>query len=158
VRITGVDHNSCLLIGSYENVDKKNRFFLDDVVVTLVSLEDKPVAAGQLVAESISKSSSTLVFSWLKNDAVNETVTNAFTATLYKDEACTVVDQSFDIPKGCGVWNGKTPKFVFGGLQPSTDYWFKVYDTTNNIESAAVKAQQMHSLTFSCQPQSLHLE
>ena len=140
VRITGVDHNSCLLIGSYENVDKKNRFFLDDVVVTLVSLEDKPVAAGQLVAESISKSSSTLVFSWLKNDAVNETVNNAFTATLYKDEACTVVDQSFDIPKGCGVWNGKTPKFVFGGLQPSTDYWFKVYDTTNNIESAAVKA------------------
>lgn len=140
VRISGVDCNSCLVIGSFSNVSGKNRFFLDDVVVTLVSLEDKPEAAKAIVAENISTSSSTLIFSWLENDEVSSTITNAFTATLYKDEACTVVDQSFDIPKGSGVWNGKKPKFVFGGLRPSTDYWFKVYDTTNNIESAAVKA------------------
>ena len=147
VRISGVDRNSCLLIGSYEDRGTKNRFFLDDVVVTLVAFgeveepetPETPAVEG-IDAECIATSSSTLIFSWLENDDVEATVSNAFTATLYKDEACTVVDQSFDIPKACEVWKGKTPKYVFGGLQPSTDYWFKVYDTTNNLVSPAIKA------------------
>jgi hypothetical protein len=66
-------------------------------------------------------------------------VKHAFTATLYKDAACTVVDQSFDFPAGCGAWQNKTPKYVFGGLLPSTDYWFKVYDTTADLESEPIK-------------------
>ena len=143
IRISGVDCNSCLLIGSYENVDKKNRFFLDDVVVTLVELEtpqepEEPVIEG-LVAECVTSSSSTLIFKWQSEFETSELVSHAFTATLYKDAACTVVDQSFDFPTACGVWNGKTPKYVFGGLQPSTDYWFKVFDTTANIESEPIK-------------------
>ena len=146
IRISGVDCNSCLLIGSYENVDKKNRFFLDDIVVTLVEIEtpqepeepETPVIEG-IVAECIRTSSSTLIFSWEEGVETSELVSHAFTATLYKDAACTVVDQSFDFPAACGVWNGKTPKYVFGGLQPSTDYWFKVFDTTANIESEPIK-------------------
>ena len=146
IRISGVDCNSCLLIGSYENVSTKNRFFLDDVVVTLVEIEtpqepeepETPVIEG-IVAECISTSSSTLIFSWDEGVETSELVSHAFTATLYKDAACTVVDQSFDFPTACGVWNGKTPKYVFGGLQPSTDYWFKVFDTTANIESEPIK-------------------
>ena len=146
IRISGVDCNSCLVIGSYENVDKKNRFFLDDVVVTLVEIEtpqepeepETPVIEG-IVAECIGTSSSTLIFSWEEGVETSELVSHAFTATLYKDAACTVVDQSFDFPTACGVWNGKTPKYVFGGLQPSTDYWFKVFDTTANIESEPIK-------------------
>ena len=147
VRISGVDRNSCLLIGSYEDRGTKNRFFLDDVVVTLVAFGEveepetpETPAVESIDAECIATSSSTLIFSWLENDDVDATVSNAFTATLYKDEACTVVDQSFDIPKACEVWKGNTPKYVFGGLQPSTDYWFKVYDTTNNLVSPAIKA------------------
>ena len=147
VRISGVDRNSCLLIGSYEDRGTKNRFFLDDVVVTLVAFgeieepetPETPAVEG-IDAECIATSSSTLIYSWLENDDVDATVSNAFTVTLYKDEACKVVDQSFDIPKACEVWKGKTPKYVFGGLQPSTDYWFKVYDTTNNLVSPAIKA------------------
>ena len=146
IRISGVDCNSCLLIGSYENVDKKNRFFLDDVVVTLVEIEtpqepeepETPVIEG-VVAECISTSSSTLIFSWEEGVETSELVSHAFTATLYKDAACTEVDQSFDFPAACGVWNGKTPKYVFGGLQPSTDYWFKVFDTTAELESEPIK-------------------
>ena len=143
IRISGVDCNSCLLIGSYENVDKKNRFFLDDVVVTLVEIEtpqepEVPEIEG-IVAECISTSSSTLIFSWEEGVETSELVSHAFTATLYKDAACTVIDQSFDFPAACGAWNGKTPKYVFGGLQPSTDYWFKVFDTTANIESEPIK-------------------
>ena len=143
IRISGVDRNSCLVIGSYENVDTKNRFFLDDVMVTLVELEEPeepetPVIEG-IVAECVTSSSSTLIFKWQSEFETSELVSHAFTATLYKDAACTVIDQSFDFPTACGVWNGKTPKYVFGGLQPSTDYWFKVFDTTANIESEPIK-------------------
>ena len=140
IRISGVDRNSCLLIGSYENVDKKNRFFLDDVMVTLVSYEEPVIPDVEgLEAECLTTSSSTAVFSWEEALEVSELVSHAFTATLYKDAACTVVDQSFDFPAGCGAWNNKTPKYVFGGLQPSTDYWFKVYDTTADLESEPIK-------------------
>ena len=147
VRISGVDKNTCFVIGSLSNVDKKNRFFLDDIVVTLVGFgeveepetPETPAVEG-IDAECISTSSSTLIFSWLENDDVEATISNAYTVTLYKDAACTVVDQSFDIPKACQVWRGNTPKYVFGGLKPSTDYWFKVYDTTNNLVSPAIKA------------------
>jgi len=38
VRIEGVTSNNCLIIGSAENVDTKNRFWLDDVKVQIVSL------------------------------------------------------------------------------------------------------------------------
>ena len=146
VRISGVDCNSCLLIGSLNDVDTKNRFFIDDVVVTLVEFEtpqepeepEQPVIEG-LVAECVTTSSSTLIFKWQSEFETSELVSHAFTATLYKDAACTVVDQSFDFPAGCAAWNNKTPKYVFGGLQPATDYWFKVFDTTANLESEPIK-------------------
>ena len=139
VRIEGVDSNSCLLIGSSENVDTKNRFFLDDVKVQIVSLEDKPEPA-PIEVECTNSSSSTLIFTWTEGKGASADVANAYTATLYKDSACTQVDQSFDFPEGLGAWRSKQPKYVFGGLKPSTDYWLKVYDTTNNLESNAIKA------------------
>ena len=143
IRISGVDRNSCLVIGSYENVDTKNRFFLDDVMVTLVELEtpqepEEPEIDG-IVADCVTTSSSTLIFEWEEAIETSELVSHAFTATLYKDAACTVVDQSFDFPADCGAWQNKTPKYVFGGLLPSTDYWFKVFDTTSELESEPIK-------------------
>ena len=139
VRIEGVTGSDCLIIGSYENIDTKNRFFLDDVKVQIVSLEDIPEPA-PIEVELVDSSSSTLVFSWTEGNGAAADVANAYTATLYKDSACTMVDQSFDFPADLGVWKSNSPKYVFGGLDPSTDYWLKVYDTTNNLESNAVKA------------------
>lgn len=136
IRIEGVNNNSCLIIGSYENIDTKNRFFLDDVKVQIVSLEKQ----APISVEEVTSSSSTLIFTWTEGNGASADVANAYTATLYKDSACTQVDQSFDFPENLGSWKGKQPKYVFGGLMPSTDYWLKVYDTTNNLESNAVKA------------------
>lgn len=88
-------------------------------------------------------SSSTLVFTWTEGTSAEDDISKAYTATLYRDSDMTVVDQSFDIPAGCGAWNGKQPKFVFGGLAPSTSYWLKVLDTTdgsNILKSNLVKA------------------
>ena len=136
VRIEGVSSNNCLLFGSYENVDKKNRFFLSDVKVQIVSIEEP----APIRVEKVTSSSSTLIFTWTEGNGASADIANAYTATLYKDAACTQVDQSFDFPKDLGAWKGKQPKYVFGGLAPSTDYWLKVYDTTNDLASDAIKA------------------
>ena len=138
VRIEGVTNKNCLIFGSYKNVDKKNRFFISDVKVQIVSIEDKPEEA-PIQVECQRTSSSTLIFTWTEGNGASADVANAYTATLYRDAACTQVDQSFDFPEGLGAWKGKQPKYIFGGLTPSTDYWLKVYDTTNNLESAAIK-------------------
>ena len=96
---------------------------------------------GGITCECVQPStSSTLVFTWTEGNGAAADVANAYTATLYRDSACTTVDQSFDFPANLGAWDGKQPRYVFGGLQPSTDYWFKVKDTTNGLESVAVKA------------------
>ena len=92
-----------------------------------------------LVAECLATTSSTLTFKWEEDLETSEFIKNAFTATLYKDAACAEAEQSFDFPAGCEAWNNMTPKYVFGGLQPATDYWFKVFDTTANIESEPIK-------------------
>lgn len=94
----------------------------------------------EIKAELTNTSSSTLIFTWSEPDIEVSDWDNAYTATLYRDSECTIVDQSFDFPASLGAWKGKTPKYIFGGLLPGTEYYLKVYDTTNNYESNKVKA------------------
>ena len=94
----------------------------------------------EIKAELTNTSSSTLIFTWSEPDIEVNDWDNAYTATLYKDSECTIVDQSFDFPASLGAWRGKAPKYIFGGLQPGTEYYLKVYDTTHNYESNKVKA------------------
>ena len=138
VRIEGVNSNSCLLIGSYENVDTKNRFFLNDVKVQIVSLEDVP----EIQADFCTASSSSLSFTWTEGISASDDVSKPYTIALYKDEACSQLVVSHNIPAGHACWSDKQPKFVFGGLDQNTDYWFKVTDTTEGAvkTSHAVKA------------------
>ena len=94
----------------------------------------------EIKAELTNTSSSTLIFTWSEPDIEVNDWDNAYTATLYRDSECTIVDQSFDFPASLGAWKGKVPKYIFGGLQPGTEYYLKVYDTTHNYESNKVKA------------------
>lgn len=123
------------------NTDVETRLSLTLGGSTKVALADFLIEKYYEIEASLSAtSSSTLVFTWTERVSAEEDIKNAYTATLYKDSECTEVDQTFDIPAGCGAWKGAQPKFVFGGLNPSTEYWFKVYDTTNNFESNKIKA------------------
>ena len=135
VTIQNLTNANSLAFGSISNVDKKNRFYIAEISVKLTALYDP----SPLSAKCSDKTSSTLAFKWTEGGEASEDIANAYTATLYKDESCTQVDQSFDIPAGNGCWNGKQPCFIFGGLKPSTSYWFKVNDTTNGIESNSVR-------------------
>lgn len=78
--------------------------------------------------------SSTLSFTWTEGGSVDDDVVKPYTAALYKDEACTELEVSYDIPADDGCWKGRQPKFVFSGLAPATNYWFKVTDTTAGDE------------------------
>ena len=133
-----------IAFGSFKEAGKTaGRGYLSDMVVEVLEIIDD--ASGEtpeiegLVAECLTTTSSTLAFKWEEDLEASELVSHAFTATLYKDASCTVVDQSFNFPAGCAAWNNNIPKYVFGGLQSATDYWFKVFDTTANIESEPIK-------------------
>ena len=88
-----------------------------------------------LTASVSSVTSSSIVFTW------NGKAEDAYTATLYSDEACTHTVASFDIPAGDACWRGNTPKYIIGGLNPNTTYWFKVADTTQGSESEVISAK-----------------
>lgn len=126
VRIEGVSSNNCLLFGSSENIDTKNRFFLSDVKVQIVSLEDIPAVSASLGRQS----SCSLSFTWTEGGSAADDIAKPWTIALYKDAACTDLVVSHNISGGNSCWDGKKPRFVFGGLDAGTDYWFKATDTT----------------------------
>ena len=135
VRIDGVKANDCLIIGSAKNVDTKNRFFLDDVKVQIVSLEETP----EVDAKFGLASSSSLSFTWTEGISAADDDEKPWTIALYRDAACTDLVVSHSIEAGHQCWsrtddNGgsspRQPRFVFGGLDAGTDYWFKATDTT----------------------------
>lgn len=133
VRIEGVTSNSCLIIGSYENVDTKNRFWLDDVKVQIVSLEEpQPVSASMDKATSCS-----LTFTWTEGASAADDIAKPWTIALYRDAACTDLVVSHKIDAGSSKWSDKQPRFIFGGLDPDTDYWFKAIDTTEGSVKAS---------------------
>ena len=136
VTIDNITCSNSLAFGSIENISGKNRFYISEITVKLKELKSQ----SGLEANLSDKSSSTLAFKWTEGGSAADDIANAYTATLYKDQACTQVDQTFDIPANNGCWNSKQPCFIFGGLKASTEYWFRVKDTTNDKESNVVKA------------------
>ena len=92
-------------------------------------------------AQLIGTSSSTLSFTWTEGVSVDDDIAMPYTAALYKDEACTDLEISYSIPGNDGCFKNKSPRFVFSGLQPGTNYWFKVTDAStsgDNLKESAV--------------------
>ena len=147
VTLTDVDSDCQILIGSLEDNGGKNRFYLSDVVVKIVSLRDPgpvlPVTASMDKATSCS-----LTYTWTEGVSADDDIEKPWTIALYRDEACTDLVVSHDIPASGGCWFDKDNnpvselRFIFGGLDPDTDYWFKATDTTEgNVKvSNVVKA------------------
>ena len=93
-----------------------------------------------LVAESFAASSSTLAFKWTQGDSDADDMTSPYKAALYRDANCTDLVASFDIPAESDCWSGNGTRFVFGGLTPSTTYWFQVEDTATGEKSTPISA------------------
>ncbi len=88
----------------------------------------------------VAASSSTLVFTWTEGISEADDISKPYTITLYSDEGCTEEVLSYNISAGNECWRGVQPRFVFTGLKPATNYWFKVRDTggSEDLESAVI--------------------
>ena len=113
---------------------------------TIGSLEKVTVAEFRIdksfpiKAQCVGGSSSTLVFNWTEGQGPDYDEGRPFTATLYKDAACTEIELSYSIPADDGCWKSRQPRFVFCGLAAGTDYWFKVTETgSDEIVSDVIK-------------------
>ncbi|MBO4340133.1 MAG: Ig-like domain-containing protein [Bacteroidales bacterium] len=95
----------------------------------------------KIKAQLAGRSSSTLVFTWTEGGEVADDISKPYTISLYKDEDCTDLEVSYSIPAGDGCWKGRQPKFVLSGLEPGTDYWFQVKDTSGeDMDSPVIPA------------------
>ena len=139
VTLSGVVKGNRLAFGAASDVVGNDaRMNLSDIKVTLKALAEP----GELLEASLkSVSSSTAAFAWthVGEDAAFD-VSKPYKASLYSDEACStlVVSHTFEAEASC--WSGKSPCFSFGGLAPSTTYWFVVEDTENGATSEPVSA------------------
>ena len=110
-----------------------------------------------ITAQLAGRSSSTLSFTWTEGD-VEKDVKQPYTVSLYKDAACTELELSYDIPADDGCWKSRQPKFVFSGLTPDTDYWFRVKDTAASGEEEVASAiihgttEAFHNVLVSSEP------
>jgi len=135
VTLEKVDSECQLVIGSLEDNEGKNRFYFKDIVVTIVELSEPGLEASVKAV-----SSSTAAFTWTYGGDVAADIAKPYTASLYSNAECTdlVVSHKFEAEAGC--WSGKRPCFSFGGLAPSTTYWFVVEDTESKKLSEPVSA------------------
>ena len=134
VTISGVTSDCQLVIGSLNTGE--TRFYFNDIVVTIKSLSEPG-----LVASVEAVSSCTATFFWTHQGyTADEDIAKPYRYALYRDAACTDLVVSFESTAGADCWYGNTPCFVFGGLQPSTQYWFQVTDTENAKVSDPVSA------------------
>lgn len=91
-------------------------------------------SAGQTTSSSIS-------FSWSHDGYSTEEETGkTYLISLYADAACTDMLVSHLITPADNCWNNSIPRFVFGGLKPSTQYWFIVRDVSGGSASSPVSA------------------
>ncbi|MBO4340132.1 MAG: hypothetical protein J5835_01715, partial [Bacteroidales bacterium] len=138
VTLTGVVKGDRLAFGAAAEVTQNNaRMNISDMKVTIKALEE-PVLA--ITASVKSVSSSTAAFTWTYGGEAAADIAKPYTIALYSDSGCSNLVVSHSIEADASCWNGKTPCFVFGGLNPATEYWFVATDTEASISSDPVSA------------------
>lgn len=77
------------------------------------------------VASAAETSSSTACFTWTMGGTAEEDIAKSYTVQCSADEDFSeTVERT--IPASSTIWKKKTPKFVFGGLDQNTTYYFRV--------------------------------
>ena len=136
VTVSNVVKGNRLAFGADKSVSGNDaRMNISDIKVTVVEL----LAPGELSLSLKEVSSSTASFTWthIGSDAAYD-ISKAYLAAIYSDSDCLNLVASYEIPAESGCWDNKQPSFVFSGLAPSTNYWVKVTDTTEDVDSEVV--------------------
>ena len=136
VTLTGVGKGARLAFGAASTVSGNDaRMNISDMKVTIKALEDPG-----LVASVKAVSSSSAVFTWTYGGEAAADIAKPYTIALYSDSACSNLVVSFNVDADASCWDNKVPCFVFGGLNPGTEYWFVATDTDAGISSDPVSA------------------
>ena len=110
----------------------------------------KPLAEREsFTAELAEASSSTLTFTWAPSGDAAVDAATSYTFGLYKDEACTDLLVQFSTDASSSVWNKKSPKFIFTGLEQGKTYWFKALVDDYAADDEFIKASNVVAGTTS---------
>lgn len=104
---------------------------------------DKPMPEKEAFTASLAEAtSSSLSFTWTTGD-VTKDVATAWTFGIYRDSACEDLIVRFSTPASLSQWAGKSPKFIFAGLDPATTYYFKARSDAFTSESTEVEVSNV---------------
>ena len=138
VTLNDVFKGNRLAFGADKSVSGNDaRMNISDMKVTIKRLYEPGT---RIIVNVKDVSSSTAAVTWSYGGSAEEDIAKPYKASVYSDEACTnlVVSHAFEAEASC--WSGKSPCFSFGGLAPSTTYWFVVEDTESGAASDPVSA------------------
>ena len=110
----------------------------------------KPLAEKEsFTAELTEATSSTLTFTWAPSGDAAVDAATSYTFGLYKDEACTDLLVQFSTDASSSVWNKRSPKFIFTGLEQGKTYWFKALVDDYAADDEFIKASNVVAGTTS---------
>ncbi|MGM9768603.1 MAG: hypothetical protein ACI3Z0_09090 [Candidatus Cryptobacteroides sp.] len=110
----------------------------------------KPLAEKEsFTAELTEATSSTLTFAWAPSGDAAVDAATSYTFGLYNDEACTDLFVQFSTDGSSSVWNNRSPKFIFTGLEQGKTYWFKALVDDYAADDEFIKASNVVSGTTS---------
>lgn len=92
--------------------------------------------------------SCSLTFTWTQGGSADDDVSKAYTIALYRDAQAEDLVVSHNIPSDHSCWSGLRPRFIFSGLEPDTDYWFRVLDTTDGEDIKSSDLIKARTLPF----------
>lgn len=104
-------------------------------------VDESQEETSSIVAKVEEVTESTAIARWSTSNYNNDAADAGFnyTVELFKNENCTDLDVSWDVTEGDISISKYSASFIFSGLTPATDYWFRVTNTTDEVTSDPVK-------------------
>ena len=100
------------------------------VLLNSISVDIKEIISAPINVSVLETTSSTLSIEWTNGTSAADDKTRAYTAALYDNASCSGTPvRSFDFAANSSYWHtAHSPRFVFTGLTPDTQYYIKVTD------------------------------
>ncbi len=104
-------------------------------------VDESQEETSSIVAKVEEITESTAIARWSTSNYNNDAADAGYNYTiqLFKDSNCTDLDVSWNITEGNLSISKYGASFIFSGLTPATDYWFRVTNTTDEVTSDPVK-------------------
>ncbi len=113
-----------------------NRFYIDDIKVEFLEYTGS-VNTDVPVVKQVAATPYAATVEWTEVDS--EASTRAYHVAIYKDEACKTLYYEYDTTIAKSSYMTYPARFTFPFLEPATDYYVKVSDSTKEKVSTATR-------------------